>query len=106
MSDTVGSLVDKLFTVDTKMWTNQEMLYVIRKHDFEWFKNRFLSDDASILELYETLKKVCDLNIQRQLLITEIDERIVKTIEAGIAGRDLHTPNFIVDSHKTYSGGG
>lgn len=102
MSDTVGSLIDKLFTVDSKMWCNQEMLHEIRRQDFEWFKNRFLKDDASNRELYEMLLKVCDLNLQRQLLITEIDERIVKIVEAGMAGKDLHTPNFIVNSHKTY----
>lgn len=102
MSDTVGSLIDKLFTVDSKMWCNQEMLHEIRRQDFEWFRNRFLKDDASNRELYEMLLKVCDLNLQRQLLITEIDERIVKIVEAGMAGKDLHTPNFIVNSHKTY----
>lgn len=102
MSDTVGSLIDKLFTVDSKMWCNQEMLHEIRRQGFEWFRNRFLKDDASNRELYEMLLKVCDLNLQRQLLITEIDERIVKIVEAGMAGKDLHTPNFIVNSHKTY----
>jgi len=102
MSDTVGSLVDKLFTVDTKMWNNQEILYLIRRHDFEWFKDRFLKDDVSTLELFNTLKKVCDLNMQRTLLVTEIDEKLIKLVEAGIAGKDLHSPEFVVDSHKTY----
>ena len=30
MADTLGSLVDKLCTVDLKMWNNQEFLYKIR----------------------------------------------------------------------------
>jgi len=102
MSDTVGSLIDKLFTVDSKMWNNQEMLYKIRRNDFEWFKNRFLKDNASNIELYEMLKKVCNLNYQRTLLVTEIDKRIVETVEAGLAGKDLHSPNFIVEGYKTY----
>lgn len=102
MSDTVGSLVDKLFTVDSKMWNNQEMLYEINRQDFDWFMDRFLKDDASKLELFNMLKKVCNLNWQRTLLITEIDEKLVKTIEAAMAGKNLHTLEFVVDSHKTY----
>lgn len=102
MSDTVGSLIDKLFTVDSKMWCNQELLHEIRRQNFEWFKNRFLRDDDSNQELYNMLLKVCDLNLQRQLLITEIDNRIVETVEAGLRGEDLHNPNFIINSHKTY----
>ena len=31
MADTVGGLIDKLITIDMKMWTNQEFLYKIRK---------------------------------------------------------------------------
>ncbi len=30
MADTLGTLVDKLTTVDLKMWNNQELLYEIR----------------------------------------------------------------------------
>ena len=41
MSDTVGSLIDKLFTVDSKMWNNQEILYEIRRNDFEWFGDTY-----------------------------------------------------------------
>lgn len=102
MSDTVGSLVDKLFTVDTKMWNNQEALHEINRHDFDWFKNRFLKDNASMLELFTTLKKVCNLNWQRTNLITEIDKKLVNLVEAGLAGEDLRSPQFVVDSHKTY----
>lgn len=100
--DTVGSLVDKLFTVDSKMWNNQEMLHEIRRHDFDWFKDRFLKNDTTALELFTTLVKVCDLNWQRTLLITEIDTKLVKLVQAGLAGTNLNTPEFIVDSHKTY----
>lgn len=102
MSDTVGSLIDKLFTVDTKMWNNQELVYEIRRHDFEWFKNRFLSSDATKLELYEILKKCCDLNVQRSQLVTEIDKQLIKIIEDGLAGRDLHSPDHVIEGHKTY----
>ncbi len=29
MADTLGGLIDKLFTIDSKMWNNQELLYEI-----------------------------------------------------------------------------
>jgi len=102
MSDTIGSLIDKLFTVDSKMWNGQESLYEIRRHDFEWFKNRFLNCDTTGLELYEILKKCCDLNVQRVQLITELDERFVKLVEDGLAGKELRTSDNIANSHKTY----
>ena len=38
MSDTLGSLVDKLTTVDLKMWNNQELLYEIRRMSFDEYK--------------------------------------------------------------------
>ena len=31
MADTLGSLIDKLTTVDLKMWNNQELIYDIRR---------------------------------------------------------------------------
>jgi len=100
--DTVGSLIDKLFTVDTKMWHNQEVFYQIRHHDFEWFKNRFLVTEKLQSELFGILTKVSDLNLQRQQLIKEIDSRIVEIIEAGVAGKNLSISGFVVDQHKTY----
>jgi hypothetical protein len=102
MSDTIGFLIDKLFTVDSKMWNNQEMLYEIRRNDYEWFKHRFLETDATKLELYKILKKCCDLNVQRTLLITEIDSRLVQLVEDGLAGKDLQSPSNVFNSHKTY----
>ena len=41
MSDTFGSLIDKLFTVDMKMWNNQEFLYEIRKMSFDEYKQKY-----------------------------------------------------------------
>jgi hypothetical protein len=102
MSDTIGALIDKLFTVDSKMWNNQELLYEIRRNDFEWFKEHFIDCDDSGLKLFTILKKCCDLNVQRTQLITEIDERLIKLVEDGVAGKDLHTPENVVDSHKSY----
>ena len=35
MADTLGGLIDKLITIDMKMWTNQEFLYEVRRISFE-----------------------------------------------------------------------
>ena len=45
MADTLGALVDKLCTVDLKMWDNQEILYEIRRMDFNDFKERYWAND-------------------------------------------------------------
>ena len=36
--DTLGGIIDKLFTVDMKMWNNQEILYKIRRMTFDEYK--------------------------------------------------------------------
>ncbi|HDY88045.1 MAG TPA: hypothetical protein ENH82_08040 [bacterium] len=102
MSDTVGSLVDKLFTVDSKMWNNQEFLHQIRRMNFTQFQSGFLDRIDSKRKLFDNLQKCCNLNMQRTRLIMEIDRLLIKLVEAGLAGRDLHTPEFEIDSHKTF----
>ena len=77
MSDTLGSIIDKLITADLKMWNNQELLYEIRRMTFEEYKEKYFNDEAGAKKLWEYLKKACDLNIQRNVLIDEIDEKIV-----------------------------
>jgi len=102
MADTLGSLIDKLFTIDMKMWTNQEFLYEIRRMDFEEFDNSFMQTGEEKLELFETLKKCCDLNVQRNQLIDEIDEKIIEIIKEGITGKVLDNGKHIQRKHKTY----
>lgn len=102
MSDTVGSLVDKLFTVDSKMWSNQELLYQIRKLSFEEFRERFFTSEEAMEELWLWLKKACDLNLQRNQLIDEIDEKVVEIIDIKLNGENLGDGKFIQRKHKTY----
>jgi len=102
MADTLGGLIDKLITVDMKMWTNQEFLYRVRRLSFEDFKDEFTSDDDKQRELYESIKKCCDLNYQRSELIDEVDETIVEMISANNQGEDLDSGKFIQRKHKTY----
>lgn len=102
MADTLGGLIDKLFTIDMKMWNNQELLYEIRRMNLEQFRQRFTSDDKGTAELFESLKKCCDLNVQRNQLIDEVDEKIIEIVRAGQAGEDLDAGKFIQRKHKTY----
>ena len=92
MSDTPGSLVDKLITVDMKLYNNQELLYAIRRMDYAEFLTRFQGDWK---ELFEWLRKMSDLNTQRNSLIDEIDETIATAIETGDTSRLLQR------KHKT-----
>ena len=97
MPDTLGSLIDKLITVDMKMWHNQEFLYEVRKMPFEKFKEKFCATEVTQRSLYESIKKCCDLNYQRSQLIDEIDDTVVKALKGEIAIDDL-----VQLKHKTY----
>ena len=94
MSDTLGSLVDKLITVDMKMWDNQEILYEIRRISLKEFKDKYYSEEGMEL-LFKYLKKACDLNIQRNNIIDEIDETIVKMLS------EKNLDKYIQRKHKT-----
>lgn len=74
--DTIGSLIDKLSSVTLQMWHNQEFLYKIRKmnnHEFEEEYNNKLK------ELHIIIKRCCDLNYQRSILVDAIDQKILET---------------------------
>ena len=102
MSDTIGSLVDKLITADLKMWNNQEIYYEIRHMEFPEFKERYLSNDEDQQSIFECFKKVADLNVQRNGIIDEIDEKIVEIVRAAVSGDNLDEGLFIQRNHKTY----
>lgn len=100
MSDTIGGLIDKLMTVDMKMYHNQDILYEIRKMTFEEYKEKYFTDEDGALKLWNFLKKACDLNLQRNQLIDEVDERIVDLVKAAVNGQDIN--EFVQRKHKTY----
>lgn len=102
MSDTLGSLVDKLTTVDLKMWNNQELLYDIRRMTFEEYKIKYFETEEGAKNLWECLKKACDLNVQRNQLINELDEKLIEIINAKMSGEDLDNGKFLQRAHKTY----
>lgn len=102
MADTLGSLIDKLMTVDLKMWNNQELLYEIRRMSFEEYKEKYFKDEEGAKKLWACLKKACDLNVQRNKLIDEVDSKIIEMIDAGIEGESLDNGKFLQRKHKTY----
>lgn len=102
MADTMGSLVDKLITIDMKMWNNQEILYDIRRMSFDEYKNKYFASEDGAMELWEGLKKACDLNVQRNQLIDEIDQKIVELVMDALSGEDLDSGKHIQRKHKTY----
>lgn len=102
MADTLGSLIDKLTTVDLKMWNNQELLYEIRRMTFEEYKAKYFDSEEGAENLWKCLKKCCDLNVQRNQLIDEVDEKLVEIIESSLSGEDLDSGKYIQRKHKTY----
>lgn len=102
MADTLGNIIDKLITVDMKMWNNQELLYEIRKMSFDEYKNKYYSSEDGAQELWGCLKKACDLNVQRNQLINEVDEKIIEMINSKNNGEELDNGKFLQRAHKTY----
>lgn len=102
MADTLGSLVDKLITADLKMWNNQEILYEIRRMSFDQYKEKYFSSEEGAQNLWESLKRCCDLNVQRNQLIDEIDKKIVEMVNCAVNGEGLDEGKFIQRKHKTY----
>jgi len=101
MAGTFGGLIDKLITVDMKMWNNQEFLYEIRKIPFEEFQEKYTESEDKQKALFESIKKCCDLNFQRNVLIDEIDETLSEILKATSSG-DIDYEKLIQRKHKTY----
>jgi hypothetical protein len=101
MADTIGSLIDKLATVNQKMFMAQEDLYPIRKMSLEEFKTAFNSNEG-LEKLYTAFQKSMDLNVQRQAMILEVDRKIAEVVSAAVKGEDLDNGTFIQNQHKTY----
>lgn len=102
MADTLGSIIDKLTTVNLKMWNNQELLYEIRRMTFEEYKQKYFSSEDGAQLLWQSLQKACDLNVQRNQLIDEVDEKIVEMVIDGLEGKQLDDGKHIQRKHKTY----
>jgi len=77
-------------------------LFDIRRMSFKEFKEKYFENDNTLLELWETLRKVVDLNLQRSQLIDEFDIGLVKMITKSVKGESLDEGNYIQRKHKTY----
>lgn len=102
MADTLGTLIDKLTTVDLKMWNNQELIYEIRRMSFEEYKEKYFLNEEGAEKLWNLLKKATDLNVQRNQLINEVDEKIIEIVNARLSGENLDNGKFLQRSYKTY----
>jgi hypothetical protein len=99
--DSIGSLIDKLATINQKLFMAQEELYVIRKMSFEEFKAIYGTENG-LQQLYTAFKKNMDLNVQRQAMIMEVDQKIMQVVTAAVKHEELNNGTFIQDQHKTY----
>ena len=93
--DTLGGLIDKLITVDMKMWYAQENFYKIRDMNFEQFLELYYNEGGMEV-LWKQFQKGIDLNLQRNVIIDEIDEMVLKLTGAEDDGKTVQR------KHKTY----
>lgn len=84
--DTFGNLIDKLITVNLKMWHNQEELYGIRKMTLEQFEIHY---GNNLEKLHEIIGRCCTLNVQRANLMDEIDVFLADAIEKKKGRKEL-----------------
>lgn len=93
--DTVGSLYDKLAIVTTRMWHAQDDLYRYRRMSSEEWHEEFKDD---LDKVRTTLVRACELNLQRNTLIDEIDSLLASMFEMDSEERKkLYQPK-----HKMY----
>jgi len=96
--ETIGQIVDKLSIVNLKTWNAQDVIYKLRHMSWEEFQEHFRSEEGC-REVYDMIKKSCDLNYQRSQLVTELDEKLVQLVKSVIDGT---AQNFVQNQHKTY----
>ena len=93
--DTVGSLYDKLAIVTTRMWHAQDDLYRYRRLSSEEWQEEFGDDPEKVRN---ALVRACELNLQRNCLIDEIDCLLASMFEMDPEERKkLYQPK-----HKMY----
>lgn len=80
-NDNIGKLTYKLNCTCVQMWHNQEFLYAVRKMTPDKFIETYGSD---MVELHKMIKRCCDLNNQRSMLMDAIDKKATEMANGHI----------------------
>lgn len=99
--DTIGNIVDKLTTTGQKMWMAQEDIYKIRRMSEQEFVE-FAQNPCNLVFIYQWLKKACDLNVQRNQLMNELDATLIRMIKDAVSGKEIDNGAYLQNAHKTY----
>ena len=78
---TLGELINDLVVSGIKMWDAQELLYEIRRMTFEEYKAKFFSSEEGAENLWKIFKNACDLNIERNVIIDQIDQAVIDLVK-------------------------
>ena len=89
----IGSKINSLIDTCTLMFNNQEILYEIRRMNEQQFVAKWSKD---LSELHKTIKKCCDLNYKRSILIDGIDQEMLKKPDE-IEGKIVDTLGNLID---------
>lgn len=93
--DTLGNLMDKLSIVTVRMWHAQDDLYRYRRMSKEEWQNEFKDDPDRVRH---TLVRACELNLQRNQLMDEIDQMFRDVLEMDEEDRK----KLVQRKHKAY----
>jgi hypothetical protein len=100
MADTLGSMIDKICTINQKMYLTQSEF--LDNLSFDDFKNNYASTDDGLKKIFDCFKKTADLDLQLKGLLSEFDCKVEEIIESSLGGNDLDDGKFVQRQHKTY----
>lgn len=81
---TFSEAVDKLCTVNNKLFICQDELYKIRRMTEEEFLEEY-SSIHKMKELYTVFKKACDLNVNRNVHMFDLDKILLEMVDDRVA---------------------
>ena len=79
---TIGYTINALIQADLEMWDLQDWLYRVRKMSLEEFKMSYFVDEEAVEVFWKTFKVACDTNLNRNDLIDEVDEEILRLVRS------------------------
>lgn len=93
--DTFGNLMDKLAIVTVRMWHAQDDLYRYRRMSKDEWRNEFKDDPDRVRH---TLVRACELNLQRNQLMDEIDQ----IFQDALTMNEEERAKLVQKKHKSY----